>query len=130
VSEPVSRILYRAASGGIAFIYLAPLARDPFPLGKARHTRDISGRAAQSPILPCAGLGLPCPPDRSDGGGPLPHLFTHTSSNFKFEISTFKASEAVYSLWHWPSRRLDAPRPRFRGESCPMASGLSSPKSR
>jgi len=37
------------------------------------------------------------------------------------------ARMAVCSLWHCPSRRLDAPLPPFRGESCPVVSGLSSP---
>ncbi|MEO0054613.1 MAG: hypothetical protein RLZZ50_560 [Verrucomicrobiota bacterium] len=37
-----------------------------------------NGRAAQSPILPCTGRGLPCRRPRGRRGELLPHLFTLT----------------------------------------------------
>jgi len=110
---------------------------------------DIPGtveRAAQSPILSCTGLGFPCHRHRCQRGGLLPHLFTLAAtaiSNLGSEIS----EAAVFSLWHYPSRRLDPPCPGLSRsasgrrpcsqpcrrdsvscrESCPRVSGLSSP---
>src|SRR5687768_1596840 len=61
-------------------------------------------RAAPGPpIWPCSRWGFPCPHDYSRSGGLLHHLFTLTPLLFR--------NVAVYSLWHFPSERLDASRP-------------------
>ena len=48
-----------------------------------RRTRNHR-RVARFPISSCSGLGLPCPLNRSSGGGLLPHLFTLTPRKERF----------------------------------------------
>ena len=65
--------------------------------------------------------GLPCPRLYSRSGALLPHLFTLTPARRKqapFGLSRLssvrnqpRVTEAVSSLWHWPSRSLDAAIP-------------------
>ena len=49
-----------------------------------------------------------------------------TSASGARYLARLATRAAVYSLWHYPSMRLDPHRPRFHGASCPMESGLSS----
>jgi hypothetical protein len=70
----VSRILsFGRLLAGERIIYLLR----PYPkLCPPKRTRN--GPSLEFPIWPCTGRGLPCPRDRSRGGGLLPHLFTLT----------------------------------------------------
>ena len=65
------------------------------------------GRAAQSPILPCTGRGLPCRRPRGRRGGLLPHLFTLTHEfpprRFVF-CGTFRRRALTRAAWTWRSR--------------------------
>ncbi len=101
------------------------------------------GRAAQSPILSCTGLGFPCRRRcRRARWALTPPFHPHPSPRrFRGWLG------AVCFLWHFPSRRLEPPCPGLsrsdsgrrpcgqprrrdsvsRRESCPMVSGLSSP---
>ena len=73
--------------------------------------RDRLERAAPwSPIWPCSGWGLPCLVDCSSSGGLLPHLFTLTADT---------RPAAVCFLWHCPSKRLEAFRPRVSSAARP-----------
>ena len=54
------------------------------------------------PIWSCSVWGLPCLRPYSRSGALLPHLFTLTSP---------LRDAAVFSLWHLPSRSLEAPVP-------------------
>ncbi len=105
-------------------------AGPPMPLALARLRPGrcgipaTNGRAAQSPILPCTGRGLPCRRHHWRRGGLLPHLFTLTPRlpawRFVF-CGTFRQRALTRAAWTWP--RLRRPRPA----SCPAVSGLSSP---
>ena len=101
------------------------------------------GRAVQSPILSCTGLGFPCRRHCCQARWALTPPF-HPYPSARGEAA---GRRAVCFLWHFPSRRLDPPcpglsssdsgrrpcgQPRRRDsvscrESCPMVSGLSSP---
>ena len=71
--------------------------------GPAR-IRSRSGRAANFlPIWSCSVWGLPCLHRYRRSGALLPHLFTLTCASCE--------TRAVFSLWHWPSRGLDAAIP-------------------
>jgi hypothetical protein len=58
--------------------------RTSIPAKAGRDVPETIGRAARFPISSCIGLGLPCPLDRSRGGGLLPHLFTLAASRRRF----------------------------------------------
>ena len=82
-----------------------------------------NGPFLEFPIWPCTGRGLPCLRDCSWSGGLLPHLFT-------------LALTAVYSLWRYPSMRLEThpphispAEPKLRGVlPCGVRTFLSRPK--
>ena len=92
----VSRILSSCRLRGMErIIYLSSLTRVSVPCG----TR--SGQLLEPPIWPCTRRGFPCPGDLSPSGGLLHHLFTLTEP----------CGPAVYSLWHFPSARLETRSP-------------------
>ena len=65
------------------------------------------GRAAQSPILPCTGRGLPCRRSHDLRGGLLPHLFTLTSRlpARRFVLcGTFRQRALTRAAWTWSLR--------------------------
>jgi hypothetical protein len=70
---------------------------------------------ASLPIWSCSVWGLPCPTPYGASGALLPHLFTLTSARVEQalrgmpdSLSKARVAEAVFSLWHWPSMRLEA----------------------
>jgi hypothetical protein len=65
-------------------------------------TKNSQRRRNSLPIWSCSVWGLPCPPDYSDGGALLPHLFTLTPH------PAIGPAKAVYFLWHFPSTGLHA----------------------
>jgi hypothetical protein len=116
--QPVSRILSRTAiplglplltgssnlPGGFRSTTACAAANNPrWRAGPAR-IRSRSGRAANFlPIWSCSVWGLPCLRRYRLSGALLPHLFTLTLASCE--------AGAVFSLWHWPSRGLDAAIP-------------------
>ena len=116
--QPVSRILSRTAiplglpllagSSNLPGGFRSPpaCAAEDNPRGRAgpARIRSRSGRAANFlPIWSCSVWGLPCLRRYRRSGALLPHLFTLTFASCK--------ARAVCSLWHWPSRGLDAAIP-------------------
>ena len=95
----VSRILSSLFTAE-RIIYLSSLTRVSVPF----ETR--SGPLLEPPIWPCTRRGFPCPGVLTPGGGLLHHLFTLT------ELRAYARSPAVYSLWHFPSARLQTCCPR------------------
>jgi hypothetical protein len=116
--QPVSRILSRTAiplglpllagssnlPGGFRSTTACTILDNPrWRAGPAR-IRSRSGRAANFlPIWSCSVWGLPCLRRYRLSGALLPHLFTLTPVSGE--------TKAVFSLWHWPSRGLDAAIP-------------------
>jgi len=90
-----------------------------------RHrTRSLLRPRISLPIWSCSVWGLPCPGLYSPGGALLPHLFTLTSAGLAVQanlkgpsgipthlLRSGGVAQAVYSLWHLPSLRLDAQIP-------------------
>ncbi len=65
------------------------------------------GRAAQSPILPCTGRGLPCRRPHDRRGGLLPHLFTLTRGFPRGRYilcGTFRRRALTHAAWTWRFR--------------------------
>jgi len=99
-------------------------ARSPrWRTGPAR-IRSRSGRTANFlPIWSCSVWGLPCLRRYRRSGALLPHLFTLTPIS--------RESKAVCSLWHLPSRGLDAAIPdvirhtALRSSDFPLPAWLS-----
>ena len=78
----------------------------------------VLAACASLPIWSCSVWGLPCLPLYSGSGALLPHLFTLTPTRRKQascgmpgSLAKAQVAEAVSSLWHWPSRSLDAAIP-------------------
>ncbi len=70
------------------------------------------------PIWSCSVWGLPCPLSYGSSGALLPHLFTLTPVRSKYAssgrlhfLTKTQVTEAVSSLWHWPSLSLKAQIP-------------------
>ena len=116
--QPVSRILSRTAiplGGALLRALKRPTRRFPPGLACARHVARVgapgrhasaaeSGRPANFlPIWSCSVWGLPCLRRYRRSGALLPHLFTLTPASDE--------ARAVCSLWHLPSRGLDAAIP-------------------
>ena len=116
--QPVSRILSRTAiplglplltgssnlPGGFRSPPACAAEDDPRWRAEPARMRDGSGRAAHFlPIWSCSVWGLPCLRRYRLSGALLPHLFTLTFASCE--------ARAVCSLWHWPSRGLDAAIP-------------------
>ena len=116
--QPVSRILSRTAiplglplltgSSNLPGGFRSPpaCAAEDDPRWRAGPARMCgrSGRAAHFlPIWSCSVWGLPCLRRYRLSGALLPHLFTLTFASCE--------ARAVCSLWHWPSRGLDAAIP-------------------
>ncbi len=73
-------------------------------------SRILSGGFPSGRLFPCSAWGLPCPAHYCAGGALLPHLFTLTPPFLSTFACTAKAQQnggAVYSLWHFPSDRLE-----------------------
>jgi len=78
----------------------------------------VLAACASLPIWSCSVWGLPCLTLYSGSGALLPHLFTLTPARRKQascgmpdSLAKAQVAEAVSSLWHWPSRSLDAAIP-------------------
>ena len=78
----------------------------------------VLGFGESLPIWSCSVWGLPCPGLYSPSGALLPHLFTLTPTRRKQascgmpdSLAKAQVVEAVSSLWHWPSRSLNAAIP-------------------
>jgi hypothetical protein len=78
----------------------------------------VLAASASLPIWSCSVWGLPCPAPHSASGALLPHLFTLTPARreqalhgMPNPLAKARVAEAVSSLWHWPSRSLDAAIP-------------------
>ena len=114
--SPVSRILSLPPARDWAIISLSAGAEPCL-----RRMRLIPGderAGSPSPVLSCTTRGLPCRAGYPDTRWALtppfhPYLCPCGPS-------------AVCSLLHFPSRRLEAPVPRFHEARCPVVSGLSS----
>jgi hypothetical protein len=110
-----------------------------------RHTRDCrAGRPVPYFVLHRIGFSLP-PASLPARWALTPPFHPCRLCHLKSEIRDYRG--AVFSLWHFPSRRFDPPCPGLSGsasgrwpcglphrrddvscrESCPMVSGLSSP---
>ena len=100
--RPVSRILSRTIIPLGAALLRTLVATYPrvWRTGPARALPLTLQRFP--PIWSCSVWGLPCLRPYSRSGALLPHLFTLTLT---------LADGAVCSLWHLPSRSLDAPVP-------------------
>ena len=75
----------------------------------------VRSAIASLPIWSCSVWGLPCPLPYGSSGALLPHLFTLTPTREKQAslgmlclLAKAQVAEAVFSLWHWPSMRLEA----------------------
>ncbi len=129
-SGPVSRILFHALRRFGSHFSQVRLAADlPFRTCVLAHSRAercgipvTIGRAVQSPILPCTGRGLSCRRRRRRRGGLLPHLFTLTArlpARRYILCDTFRRRAL---------KRTSCARREAGTASCPVVSGLSSPR--
>jgi len=75
------------------------LSQQPVP-GTCSAVRNVERAAPGFPIWPCTRWGFPCLRACAWSGGLLPHLFTLTGASCE--------TQAVSSLWHFPSARLAA----------------------
>lgn len=123
-----------------------PLARPPRPAARCGIPAAV-GRAAQPPILPCTGLGFSCRPPRGETRRALTPPFHYDRAQaFRHHARLLVFCDTVRHRGMWPAMpRLERKRDRpatpalrrraanrrddfSRRESCPMVSGLSSPK--
>ena len=101
----------------------------------------VLAACASLPIWSCSVWGLPCPTPYGASGALLPHLFTLTPAGLAVQANLEAlpvalpvskeaggVAEAVFSLWHWPSRSLDATIPDVIRHTALRSSDFPPPK--